>query len=63
MTVEPVIAGAILAGMGGLQGWTLKSLVDLRVELTRLSGDLKVLLQKINDLDCQKGKICSTPDL
>jgi len=61
MTTEALIAvatGVLLTGLAGLQAWTLKNLVDMKVQLSDLNGKLAVMLQRISDLKCQRSGRC-----
>ena len=61
MTTEAIVAvtaGVLLTGLAGLQAWTLKSLVDMKVQLSDLNGKLAVMLQQISDLECQRSGRC-----
>jgi hypothetical protein len=43
MTVDPVVAAAAITAVVGLQAWTLKELVGVKITLARLSETLRRL--------------------
>jgi uncharacterized membrane protein len=52
MSIEPNVAMVILSAMLALQGWTLASLVDLKIKVAAMAEHCKMICEK-NDM-CNK---------